>query len=163
MLLERFKPELQGIIQKSFKKFTPIQEQALPSILDGKNTLVIAPTGSGKTEAAFLPVINGLIGNDKKGIIALYIAPLRSLNRDMLRRMEEWCAALGCSVEVRHGDTTTAQRSRQRLKPPQLLMLPPDKLLLRLNQPPDKLPSKPRLTQSPTLPPPQKTPRRCKR
>lgn len=127
-LLSRFKPELQGIIQKSFKKFTPIQEQAMPSILDGKNTLVIAPTGSGKTEAAFLPVINGLIGNDKKGIIALYIAPLRSLNRDMLRRMEEWCAALGCSVEVRHGDTTIAQRSRQRLKPPQLLITTPETL-----------------------------------
>lgn len=132
MLLERFRPELREIIEKNFKEFTQIQKQAMPVILDGKNTLVIAPTGSGKTEAAFLPVINQLVGSDakdgKKGIIALYIAPLRSLNRDMLRRMEEWCTQLGYRVAVRHGDTTTAQRTSQRVKPPQLLITTPETL-----------------------------------
>ncbi len=127
-LLSRFRPELRDLIKANFKDFTQIQKQAMPPILGGRDTLVIAPTGSGKTEAAFLPVINNLIGNQDHGIIALYIAPLRSLNRDMLRRMEEWCASLGCRVEVRHGDTTQSQRSRQRIKPPQLLITTPETL-----------------------------------
>ena len=128
VVLERFKPELQEIVRKSFASLTEIQKAAMPPILAGRNTLVIAPTGSGKTEAAFLPVMNGLIGSKKPGILVLYIAPLRSLNRDMLRRMEEWCAQLGLRVEVRHGDTTTSQRSRQRLKPPQILITTPETL-----------------------------------
>lgn len=136
MLLERFRPELQAVIKGSFVNFTEIQKQAIPVIMSGKDTLVIAPTGSGKTEAAFLPVLNGILerteGNGeeikKNGIIALYIAPLRSLNRDMLRRMEEWCAALGLSIDVRHGDTTQSQRSKQRARPPQLLITTPETL-----------------------------------
>ena len=128
MLLKRFKPELRALIKKNFESFTQIQKQAMPAILDGKDTLVIAPTGSGKTEAAFLPIMNALARNKKKGIIVLYIAPLRSLNRDMLRRMEEWCASLGCRVEVRHGDTTQYQRSKQRTNPPQLLITTPETL-----------------------------------
>ncbi len=147
-LLDRFRPELRKVIADSFAGFTAIQKQAMPYILDGKDTLVIAPTGSGKTESALLPVMNGLLErvrpedgapagpafqgqrrkDPKKGIIALYIAPLRSLNRDMLRRMEEWCAQLGLTVEVRHGDTTQAQRSKQRLRPPQLMITTPETL-----------------------------------
>jgi len=128
MVLSSLRPELRELIKKSFKELTQIQIQAMPPVLEGKNTLVIAPTGSGKTEAAFLPVMNGLFGSEAKGIQALYIAPLRSLNRDMLRRMEEWCAQLGLRVEVRHGDTSTSQRSRQRLKPPQILITTPETL-----------------------------------
>ena len=149
--LEGFRPELGDIIRKSFAELTQIQKQAMPSILEGKNTLVIAPTGSGKTESAFLPVMNGLLslkpdstketnglkgtketeetgGTKSSGIQALYIAPLRSLNRDMLRRMEEWCEQLGLRIEVRHGDTTQSQRSKQRLKPPQMLITTPETL-----------------------------------
>jgi ATP-dependent Lhr-like helicase len=128
MVLKQFKPELQEIIKKNFKEFTTIQKQAMPELLKGKNPLIIAPTGSGKTEAAFLPVLNGLVNNEDKGIVALYIAPLRSLNRDMLRRMEEWCEGIGCRVEVRHGDTTQSQRSRQRRKPPKMLITTPETL-----------------------------------
>lgn len=128
-LLKQFKPELAGLVKDSFKELTQIQEQAMPSILEGKDTLVIAPTGSGKTEAAFLPVMDGLLEHrEEKGIFALYIAPLRSLNRDMLRRMEEWCERLGLKAEVRHGDTTQSQRSRQRTKPPHLLITTPETL-----------------------------------
>ncbi len=136
-LLSRFSPEMRDLIKANFKDFTQIQKQAMPSILGGRNTLVIAPTGSGKTEAAFLPVMNELAGaadgksakgKSAKGIVALYIAPLRSLNRDMLRRMGDWCESLGCRVEVRHGDTTQYQRSKQRTNPPQMLITTPETL-----------------------------------
>ncbi|MBN2518468.1 MAG: DEAD/DEAH box helicase [Candidatus Altiarchaeota archaeon] len=128
-VLERLEPELRKLVENNFAELTSIQKQAMPKILEGKNVLCIAPTGSGKTEAALVPVLNFLLKEkDKKGIIALYIAPLRSLNRDMLRRMQEWCKVLGCRVEVRHGDTSQSERSRQRLKPPQMLITTPETL-----------------------------------
>jgi len=128
MVLSRFKPELRSIIKSSFPSRTQIQKQAMPLILDGKNTLVIAPTGSGKTETAFLPVLNVIARSKEKGIQALYIAPLRALNRDMMHRMEEWGKSLELQIEVRHGDTTQSQRSRQRVKPPHMLITTPETL-----------------------------------
>lgn len=118
-----------SLFLERFGRFTEIQEGAFPIIEAGSNCLIIAPTGSGKTEAALLPVLDRISKSGKKGgILAVYITPLKALNRDLLRRMEWLCDALGITMGVRHGDTTAAERGRQAREPPQLIITTPETL-----------------------------------
>ncbi|MFQ6050275.1 MAG: DEAD/DEAH box helicase [Candidatus Hydrothermarchaeota archaeon] len=126
LLSERIK----NLIDSRFERFTEPQTQAIPLILRGKNLLLVAPTGMGKTEAVLLPVFDMLLksGEEEKGIKILYITPLRALNRDLLERMRWWCEKLGISISVRHGDTTSAERRKQREAPPDILITTPETL-----------------------------------
>ena len=111
-----------------YKSFTDIQKLAVPVIERRENCLIVAPTGSGKTEAAVLPLINSLMGKELSPIKVLYITPLRALNRDMLLRLEAMCAHAKISVGVRHGDTTQKERSRQVRAAPMVLITTPETL-----------------------------------
>jgi len=119
------------VVKRGFRELTEPQLKAIPVILSGRNTLLIAPTGSGKTEAALLPVLSMFLSmpQDKpRGIYILYITPLRALNRDLLRRIEWWASGVGLTVAVRHGDTDKNERARQSRNPPQLLITTPETL-----------------------------------
>jgi len=107
---------------------TAPQVAAIPRVLAGRDLLIISPTGSGKTEAALLPVLDRLAVRERLGIGALYITPLRALNRDMQRRIEWWTGKLGIRVEIRHGDTPPSARRKQATKPPDLLVTTPETL-----------------------------------
>lgn len=114
--------------KRGFSTLSPVQEQSIPVVLRGENLLLIAPTGTGKTESAMLPVFNGMLSRPGQGFDTIYITPLRSLNRDILSRMEWWCRELGLSVGVRHGDTSMTERRKQALHPPDLLITTPETL-----------------------------------
>ncbi len=105
------------------------QELAIPLVLRGKHLLLMAPTGTGKTEAAILPVFSLYLGREwVPGVKILYIAPLRALNRDMLARLERWGERLGIRIAVRHGDTPASERQRQARDPPDMLITTPETL-----------------------------------
>jgi len=123
------KPVRRLIEQRGFLKPTEPQEKTIPLILEGKNVLLISPTATGKTEAAFLPVLSMLLQEPQApGIKVLYITPLRALNRDMLERLEWWCNNLDIKLAVRHGDTETRERTRQARSPPDVLITTPETL-----------------------------------
>lgn len=124
------KPVRRLVEQRGFLKPTEPQEKTIPLILEGKNVLLISPTATGKTEAAFLPVLSMLLQGQQgtPGIKVLYITPLRALNRDMLERLQWWCNTLDIKLAVRHGDTETKERMRQSKSPPEMLITTPETL-----------------------------------
>ncbi|MGB9676379.1 MAG: DEAD/DEAH box helicase [Candidatus Bathyarchaeales archaeon] len=122
-------PVRDGLVELGFSKPTLPQVIAVPPILAGDNVLLIAPTGTGKTEAVLLPIFSKLVQDKSKcGIRIVYVTPLRALNRDLLKRLKFWANRLGITIEVRHGDTELKIRRKQAFSPPQMLVTTPETL-----------------------------------
>ena len=140
------RPPLDGRLSRAFAslgfaELTEIQRRASPVIHQKRDALVVAPTGSGKTECAVVPIFERLgrarrhrrrDGTGRVG--ALYVTPLRALNRDVFGRIAEYARAAGLSVEVRHGDTPQRLRRRIADSPPDVLITTPESLVVMLSQ-----------------------------
>ncbi len=129
-LLQR--PILKRLRDEGIIKPSDVQEMAIPKIIQGKNLLVVAPTGVGKTYAAMLPIFSMYISaralSKTKPISILYITPLRALNRDIYRRLILLGKALDIRVDIRHGDTPKSARYTQSISPPEMLITTPETL-----------------------------------
>jgi len=120
---------VQALIQQSgIEHLNEMQNSSIPRIRAGSNLLIVAPTGSGKTEAALLPVLTRLSSGTEAGIRALYITPLRALNRDMIDRIQHLVSRTELTAAVRHGDTPSSERRKQAVAPPDILITTPETL-----------------------------------
>ena len=113
-------------------ELTPIQQKAYRLLVRGKNALLVAPTGSGKTEAAVISIFARLasmkVEPSESGIRMLYITPLKALNRDIFKRLISYAQAEGLKAEIRHGDTPASARARMLKTPPDILITTPETL-----------------------------------
>ena len=117
---------LQKALDERGWKPTPVQQVTQDEISSGGDRLVVAPTGSGKTMAAVLPLLDRCLKEEWSGMSILYITPLRALNRDVDRRLEEITQAVGLRLGLRHGDTTQSERNKQVRNPPNIMITTPE-------------------------------------
>src|SRR5688500_421399 len=130
-------PVTEWFLEK-YEEPTPAQAAAWPKIETGKNVLIVSPTGTGKTLAAFLSVLNELTllhedGKLRNSIYAMYVSPLRALSYDLEKNLAEPLQAVYGSqspirVGLRTGDTTQSERQKQFTKPPHILLTTPESL-----------------------------------
>lgn len=110
-------------------------QQAMLDRASAPSTLLVAPTGGGKTLAGFLPSLAELAQNPAPGLHTLYISPLKALTADIRRNLRRPIegAGLAIRVEDRTGDTSATARKRQRADPPHILLTTPESLALLLS------------------------------
>lgn len=117
----------------------PHQLALLDSVSHGRSTLLVAPTGAGKTLAGFLPTLVDLASFSphelkSRGLHTLYISPLKALAVDIARNLSTPVTEMGLpfTIETRTGDTPQLKRARQTEKPPHILLTTPEQLSLLL-------------------------------
>ena len=124
-------PTLQAWFDRKGWALHPHQLQMLARC-DARATLLIAPTGCGKTMAGFLPSLVELAEGHHKGLHTLYISPLKALATDIKRNLRAPVAEMGLDlrIEDRTGDTSATQKRKQRADPPHILLTTPESLAL---------------------------------
>jgi len=145
-------PYIAEWFRRKYGHFTPPQRYAIVEIAKKRNILICAPTGSGKTFACFLGILNYLCRLNASGkledrVYCLYISPLKALGNDIRRNLEEPLSEisevlrerqgveLGIRIAVRTGDTTQAERQKMLKKPPHILITTPETAAIVLNAP----------------------------
>lgn len=98
-----------AFLSAHFQRRTAAQETAIPIVLSGRDLLLAAPTASGKTEAAFIPIVAQLLGDRSDGL-CVYVAPTRALLNDIAARIAPPLERTRLKFAVRHGDSPLPAR-----------------------------------------------------
>ena len=149
MSLARFHPLIADWFTSSVGIPTDVQVQAWPAIQSGADVLIAAPTGSGKTFAAFLSCIDRLFTQAlarelEEHTQVLYVSPLKALSNDIQKNLQQPLAEIGTAalsagllmpelrVLVRTGDTPMTERQQMLKRPPHILVTTPESLFILL-------------------------------
>src|SRR5580658_10122905 len=148
MAADQFSAATRAWFEGAFAEPTAAQQGAWRAIADGQDTLVVAPTGSGKTLSAFLWAIDSLAASppppDKERCRVLYVSPLKALAVDIERNLRAPLTGIkhaahrlglpepDIKVTVRTGDTTADERRKLLSKPADILITTPESLFLLL-------------------------------
>jgi len=144
--LEALNPKIRKWFKEHFKELTPPQYYSFKLIRLGKNVLITAPTGSGKTFSAFMAILSELMdladsGRLEEKVYCIYVSPLRALNNDIYRNLSkpleeiysEFNADKKITIGIRTGDTEQKERQMQLKHPPNILVTTPESLAILLN------------------------------
>ncbi|MEO5631138.1 MAG: DEAD/DEAH box helicase [Nitrospiraceae bacterium] len=149
MSLSRFHPIIAEWFYRQIGQPTDVQVQAWPAIQSGADVLIAAPTGSGKTFAAFLSCIDHLFKQALARELddhtqVLYVSPLKALSNDIQKNLQQPLAEIGNAamsagllmpelrVLVRTGDTPMTERQQMLKRPPHILVTTPESLYILL-------------------------------
>lgn len=126
----RLHPAIQYHVVNSlgWSSLRPLQEQAIDPLLAGEHALLIAPTASGKTEAAILPVLSQMLTEDWRGVSVLYVCPLKALLNDLAHRLGRYCGFIGRRVQLWHGDVSQREKAHVPSEPPDILLTTPESI-----------------------------------
>ena len=129
-VFDRYAPFIQDYIYRSgWQSLRAVQNAAGDAIFNTEeNVLLTASTASGKTEAAFFPILSLLEENPSATVGVLYIAPLKALINDQFGRLGELCEEVGIPVTRWHGDAPQTQKRKLLRKPAGILQITPESL-----------------------------------
>ena len=151
-ILSLLRPYVAEWFKRKYSSFTPAQLLAIPEIKKGNNVLISSPTGTGKTLAAFLGILDELFKLGEEGkledhVYVVYVSPLRALNNDMkrnliepLKEISDVARELGYEipeirVAVRTSDTKPYEKQRMIKTPPHILITTPESFSIALVAP----------------------------
>lgn len=126
--------ELHPAVQKAiydlgWKDFRPIQEQAAESLLTNPSDMLIcSPTASGKTEAAFLPILSKVANDPRDGVKILYISPLKALINDQFLRVEQLCTYMEFPITKWHGEASYHKKEKLYDDPKGIMLITPESI-----------------------------------
>ncbi len=112
-----------------WKHFTPIQEKAIPVIIDTEKDVVLSSgTASGKTEAAFLPIISKIHETASNVLKVLYVSPLKALINNQFERLQKLCEEMNIPVHRWHGDVSQHSKKKLINNPAGILQITPESI-----------------------------------
>jgi ATP-dependent Lhr-like helicase len=128
--LDRLHPHLQHAIvhDLGWRSLRPVQELTIDAVLDGANTVVLAPTAGGKTEASIFPVLSHILAETPPPVCALYVCPIRALLNNQEERVGSYARMVGLSAFKWHGDVSDSRKKTFRASPSHVLMTTPESL-----------------------------------
>ena len=129
-VFNRYSPFIQDYIHRAgWQTLRAVQNAAGDAIFGtDENVLISASTASGKTEAAFFPILTLLDEEPSRTVGVLYIAPLKALINDQFGRLDDLCEEAGFAVTRWHGDVAQTQKRRLMRKPSGILQITPESL-----------------------------------